>query len=231
MNFMREDYLDAMDVQLLKDFEGEFPISYAEALESAQNVIRDFKIEDMVLSFGKKACTYYNYGLGSKGWEFVFTRENNGMPSYYVDGATIWNNDSLPILKAPWNKEVLFILVDKDGIFRFNWRGAARQTSVLAANVELLPFDDILERAEQQLMYQHVVLTENGYDEVYLRIYEIRLGSVLVNIPGKIDVGRDIPAWDFLYEIRIVADSTEICDKYVTCFNAIDGSYIEPRLQ
>jgi hypothetical protein len=152
------------------------------------------------------------------------------MPSYYVDGAHLWNMDVLPSLTAPWNKEVLFIFVDADGIFRFDWRGASRQTSLLMENVALLPFDDIVKRAEQQLMFQHVSMTESNY-ELSLYIYEIRLGSVLVNVPGKPGAGRAIPAWDVLYEIRKKSGSSETIAKYVTCFNAIDGSYIEPRLQ
>ena len=227
---MREEYFDDTDIEHLKDFEGAFPISFEEGLQIAEQVVQELKLDNLAFSYGDKACVYYDdFVLGEKGWEFIFTRENNGLPSYYVDGGQIWNSQ-MPELTAPWGQECLFIFVDEEGLYRFDWRGAAKQTAVLTEDVALLPFNEILARAEQQLMYQHIPLLENENTDASIYIYEIRLASVLVNVPGRPEAGRDIPAWDFLYELRIKDGATEVHETYITCINAIDGSYIEPRV-
>ena len=43
------------------------------------------------------------------------------------------------------------ITVDRDGVLGFDWRRATIQTAVLEDDVALLPFEQILERAQQQL--------------------------------------------------------------------------------
>lgn len=60
----------------------------------------------------------------------------------------------------------------------------------------------------------------------------IRLGSSLVSVANETEIGRMIPTWDFCYDILYEnAETGQInSNSYVLTLNAIDGSYIEPRI-
>lgn len=44
-------------------------------------------------------------------------------------------------------------------------------------------------------------------------------------------IGEYIPTWYVTYENHLINDSTEIIEMEQIMFNAIDGSYIEPRIE
>lgn len=186
----------------------------------------------MEASYVEKACAYHYLkvqSVESKGWRVVFTRTSNGLPSIYVDGACLWNTSDAPALGAPWDQEVIFVTVDEAGVYSFDWRGAGKQKKVLVENADLLPFEDILERAEKQLMYQH--LPQNNEKADYsISVKEIRLDSALVNVANEANIGRMIPVWDFYYDVVCEANGTTAADSYVLTLNAFDGRYIEPRI-
>lgn len=228
-NIVCESHIDETSPQQ-EDFERAFPISYEEGLAVAQQTVDDLGLEDMVCFLGEKACIYRdNLVLTSKGWQYVFTKEVAGLPSYYIGGGRIWK-EQMPKLAGRWVEEALFITVDADGVCGFNWQGATKQTAILEDDAVLLPFDQILERAEQQLLLRNAA-KEAGIVEEYAHIYKIRLASVMVNVPNRTDVAQYIPAWDFLYELRSIRkDGSEYSMSYVLCLDATDGSYIEPRV-
>ncbi len=214
------------------DFNGEFPISEDAAINAAKQVLIDLGIYNMEYSYAEKACAYHYYKVQtveSKGWRVVFTRNSNGLPSIYISGASLWNTSEAPALGAPWDKEVIFITVDEDGIYCFDWRGAGKQQKVLVENADLLPLEDILDRAEKQLMYQH--LPQNNKKADYsITVNEIHLDSALVNVVNETNIGRMIPVWDFYYDIVYGDGGAMATDSYVLTLNAIDGRYIEPRI-
>ena len=228
-NIVCESHIDETSPQQ-EDFERAFLISYEEGLAVAQQTVDDLGLEDMVCFLGEKACIYRdNLVLTSKGWQYVFTKEVAGLPSYYIGGGRIWK-EQMPKLAGRWVEEALFITVDADGVCGFNWQGATKQTAILEDDAVLLPFDQILERAEQQLLLRNAA-KEAGIVEEYAHIYKIRLASVMVNVPNRTDVAQYIPAWDFLYELRSIRkDGSEYSMSYVLCLDARDGSYIEPRV-
>ena len=227
-NIICESHLDETSPQQ-KDFEGAFPISYEGGVAVAQQTVDALGLRDMGCSFGEKACVYQDgFILKSKGWQYVFTKESQGLLSYYIGGGGIWNNQT-PKFASPWGEECLLITVDRDGVLGFDWRRATIQTAVLEDDVALLPFEQILERAQQQLAFRHAP-KEDTADEKYVHVYEIRLASVMVNVPNETEVAQFIPAWDFLYELRSIENGAEYGIPYVLCLDATDGSYIEPRV-
>jgi hypothetical protein len=44
-------------------------------------------------------------------------------------------------------------------------------------------------------------------------------------------IGEYIPRWYVTYEHHLINDSAEIIEMEQIMFNAIDGSYIEPRIE
>jgi len=121
------------------------------------------------------------------------------------------------------------VIVDEAGVYCFDWRGAGKQKKVLVENAELLPLEDILERAEKQLMYQHLPQNNDSAD-YSITVKEIRLDSALVNVANETNIGRMIPVWDFYYDIVYKAGDSSEAETYVLTLNAIDGRYIEPRI-
>ena len=65
----------------------------------------------------------------------------------------------------------------------------------------------------------------------YVEVTEIRLGSALIDIPGKRTVGYQIPVWDTSYNFyeRYENERTATVYKCHVYLNAINGKYIEPR--
>ena len=227
------DALEEGDLEW-RDFSGEFPLTQQEAIAQAEQALRELGIEHLVATQAQKACAYHSLTPlrpVSKGWKVICTRESNGLPSYYVDGAALWGNAPAPELGAPWNAERVIVYVDAEGVYSFSWQGAGRQKRILVENVELLPLDDILERAEKQLMYQHLPQDRQTPD-FRLEVNCIRLGSSLVSVANETEIGRMIPTWDFCYDILYEnAETGQInSNSYVLTLNAIDGSYIEPRI-
>ena len=215
------------------DYCGEFPISKEAAIDSAKQVLEDLGIDNMQVASAEKACAYHYYKARTaetKGWRVVFTRNSNGLPSIYLDGASLWNTSEAPALGAPWDQEVIFVTVDEAGVYCFDWRGAGKQKKVLEENTDLLPLEDILDRAEKQLMYQHLP-QNNEKADFSITVKEIRLDSALVNVANETNIGRMIPVWDFYYDIVYKGGQSSAIETYVLTLNAIDGNYIEPRVE
>ncbi|MEG0836170.1 MAG: DUF6034 family protein [Christensenellaceae bacterium] len=214
------------------DYSGEFPLSKEAAIDSAKQVLEDLGIDNMEVASTEKACAYHCYKartIESRGWYVVFTRSSNGLPSIYIPGASLWNTSEAPALGAPWDKEVIFVIVDEAGVYCFDWRGAGKQKKVLQENAELLTLTDILDRVEKQLMYRHLPQIKENTD-FSITVNEIRLDSALVNVANETNIGRMIPVWDFYYDIVYKEEDSSAVETYVLTLNAIDGRYIEPRI-
>ncbi len=207
-------------------------ISLEEAQKKAQQALRDLNADPaMLLSLHTKSISYKNDKATSAGWEFYYTRDCNGLQASYVGSWDIWKGSPAPVNMAPWEQECTFIIVDDKGIAVYDIRGAGRQNKVLYKNVELLAFDDILERIKQQLVYNHAYQQES-VEEYSVVVNEIKLVSSLVNVKDQPDVGRLIPSWDVVYDYyeRFAGEKEPSVYHCHTYFNAIDGSYIEPRV-
>ena len=100
---------------------------------------------------------------------------------------------------------------------------------MLYKNVALLPFDALLERIEKQLKYQHAYAQE-GITDKMCRVTSIELLGSVIAEKDKAGFGLFIPSWRVEYALSYTEYGTEIVlDGNATYFNAIDGSYIEPR--
>lgn len=206
-------------------------ISVEDAQKVADQALRDLNADpNMLLSCHTKSVFYKNETATSAAWGFRYMRDCNGLQASFVSGWDIWKGSPDPVNAAPWDAEGIFIIVDDEGIAMFDTRGAGKHKSVLFKNVDLLPFDDILERIKQQLVYSHAYMADYD-DKKSVVITDIKLASSLVNIKDRPDVGRLIPTWDVAYDFYETLKGEEEpfvyhCHIYL---NAIDGSYIEPR--
>lgn len=206
-------------------------VSLEEARKIAEQALRDLNADPMMLpSSYTKSISYKNGKATSVGWEFCYMRDCHGLQASYVGDWSKWKGSPDPANAAPWSAESMTIIVNKKGIAHYDTRGAGRQKSVLFNSVELMTFDDILERIKQQLVFNHAY-QEEFIEEYSVTVHEIKLVSSLVNIKDRFDVGRLIPTWDVVYNFyeKYAGEEEPTIYPCHTYFNAIDGSYIEPR--
>lgn len=125
----------------------------------------------------------------------------------------------------------MVIVVDDTGaIAQYDSRGAGEQDEILRQDATLLPFDEILGRMQQQLIYHHAYQSD-AVAECAVYVYQIRLASALINVRDRQDVGHMVPAWEILYEFRERRKGESTPAGFDCCLylNALDGSYIEPK--
>ena len=228
-DFLTPDVTES-DSFMLADFEREPEISQEEAVAIAQELLSKLQLSDkLALYSADKAIVYdcrmpYIYG-----WYFIFTRVNNGLQvPYDFSSWNTWQGSPAPAYAAPWDREMVAVFVDANGVFSCNVRGLAKQTEVLYENVALLPFDALLERIEKQMVYQHA-FQQDGVTDQAVKINSIALRLAVINIKDKSGYGMLIPSWWVDYVSSYTQNGVENQFNNTTIFNAIDGSYIEPR--
>lgn len=225
---MREEYLEPND-SLASCFTKNVSISKDAALEIAEETLAALNVDKNIkLLYGNKAIAFSGIESLAIGWDFVFTRNNNGLQTPYVDYFDLWSNSAAPVNYAPWDSEFYFVFVDENGVYRLYVRGAGQQIICVDNDVELLAFDQIVEKIKTQLIAQHEL--PSGEKQVVL-VKEITLCSALVNIDDDENIGMSIPSWEVIYYIGdgTSFDKSEAYE-LTTFFSAIDGSYIEPRI-
>jgi hypothetical protein len=231
VGIIRESNLEENDY-FEKGFSSEPQITQEYAIDAATKVITDLNIDsNLTLRSIEKAVGYKAMEPVTNGWALIFTRSCNGLPSYYSDGYELWENSPEPSYIAPWAKECLFVFVNEAGVFHFDLRGAGQFDCVLRENVDLLPFSELKEHITKQLTYQHAYRAKN-VSQVLVDVEEINMGCSMINTANDTNIGRMIPTWQVCYDLKIdYEDATFVQYHLSTLFNAIDGSYIEPRVE
>ncbi|MCL2671920.1 MAG: DUF6034 family protein [Clostridiales bacterium] len=173
-------------------------------------------------SFDKGLLIEHNR-VQSQVWRVEYSRNNHGLP-FYRQLITIEQNSSAPpVVGAPWEPEFIYFVVDENGIRYFTAWGLGTETMVLVDNVELLPFDSVLQRMESLLQQIYAVGT-GGETEV--RIERIELRSALISLPNEMNRGISIPVWHF----SGTNESNGVTLPFAFTIDARDGAYIEPSL-
>lgn len=229
---LQQNFVEPSNIEY-NDFNTDPSITEADALKAAQQAIDDLKIEpELTLLYSEKSIAYQFREPVARGWLLAFTRVNNGLQvPYDFYGYTLWNGSPDPTHIAPWDQEALFVFIDDEGIYCFDLRGAGREVKKLYDNAQLLPFSELLERIQAQLVYQHSYRDES-IESVEAQVNTISLVSSLIDIADQPSYGLLIPSWKVEYRLTLTYKDKEIGKDELdlsTMFNAVDGSYIEPR--
>lgn len=229
--YQRDNFLPS-DIEY-NDFTGDPLISEADALKIAQKAMDDLNLApELTLLSSEKGIAYQFREPVARGWLFIYTRMNGGLQAPYdFFGYVVWGASPAPSHIGPWDQEALLIFVADEGIYCFDLRGAGREVKKLYDNVQLLPFSDLLERIQEQLVYQHSYHDES-IESVEVQVSTISLISSLIDIADKPGYGLLIPSWKVEYQLTLTYKDKEAKIEKVdlsTIFNAVDGSYIEPR--
>lgn len=214
------------------DFATEPAITEQDAVKLAEQSLTALGIEGMKPLTYSRMCVYGSVGdIVGRGWAVTFTRNCGGLTVPYDIGGSSGNVNDVPALSAPWGQEVLTVGIDSAGICYFTLKGACTVTKKLYANVPLLGYDELLDRIENQLFYHHA-FSADGVKNPCITVKEIRLCAALVNVADRPNTGRFIPAFEVAYSYQFTyGDSDDVVKQDLSMyFNAIDGSYIEPRV-
>lgn len=238
-----EDTIDPLlDQEFVGDYEGEYPLSADSALPKALEVLEALGLSDAELISSQKSREY-KYGVPlAKCWEFTFTHGNHGLKNIFRREVVMAGGDGLPepVLVAPWSQEVIKVTVGTAGVLYVSVQGAISYKQKLARNVVLLNFDELKVRVREHLLAAFFYLPER-MDDAAVEVTRMELCTALVAVKDEPDAGRLIPAWRVTFattgKTRAFTDSygayhpsetfTNPQSRY---FNAINGSYIEPRV-
>ena len=207
---------------------GEPEISQEEAYQQALAYVNEL---DMGLElFSAEPCTVLLDEVEkSIGYRFTFTRKISGLQVPYRDYGFSINDDALPSYAAPWDVEMCRIVIDKNGLCDLQWQGASIISSVAAQSVALAPFDFIQSRIIDQLRYNHSY-SGPGFEGFDIIITKIELGTSLISVKDEYDTGLYIPTWYADFYLKSKRADEYDSELNTIIFNAIDGSYIEPRV-
>lgn len=207
---------------------GEPEISEEEACDLALEYLNDMEI-DLDLYSSELCTVLVNQVRKSTGWMFSFTRSISNLDTKLYNNTFMVDPKNLPSYGAPWEPEILRIVIDNEGLCNLWWQGASEISSTDTESAELEPFEDIKERIANQLNYTLGTQDRNGFG-VEIKVIKIELGISLISVKDQINTGVYIPTWYVSFNSKW---SDEEDDEWITdqiMFNALDGSYIEPRV-
>ena len=234
-----------------------------EAVAIATQLVKDMGADDFVLAavgkttrLGDEFSIYSDEYQSVMAYSVVFTREIDGIPFRYcaIDRPGSKADDAVRSSPPPYER--IMVIVDDSGVANVFWIGNTRIGKQLNENVVLLPFEEIAERAMNQLKVQYAFLADEKHqsyaafktESIDLLINRAELSYMRVRMKNSDDYML-IPVWHFFgistlhfdpegVEAFNRANKTDIKSLNVTDFpyivylslNAIDGSVIDINL-
>jgi hypothetical protein len=213
------------------DFDGAWPLEAADAQSTAEQMISDLGIVNMVPVGLEKAVSYDNEADGmaemtsqTRGWMFYFAHEFNGlnfgnMNCVLTTGNSIY--DPLDYQMLMWER--LSVYVDETGVAQIDWQDALDVTETVLHNVAVVSPEEIADRLTErlQVIYDH----GGNTTEATFRVTAIRLGAAAIGefpLPEPImsaNQGLMVPCW----EVETVISGGGSRHTAVYVFNAVDG--------
>ena len=205
-------------------------VDQANAQKAALEFVDQFGNESYALTDSEKALVVRFFSRKETAWRFVFLRKVNGIETIRQSPSVRLDTNSLPSVGAPWPPELIIIDVDSKGILSVQWTGAAIVSGVIVENSHFESFETIASRFEKQIFYQ-LAGQDVGVDYRFLvKCKQINLRYGLLPEKDDDSSGRYVPIWEFVYDFGFENDTEEEMNEEVMYFNAIDGSYVEPRV-
>ncbi len=235
MEYIRDDAIP-MDVfnyesNSRKTEAAELAVTPEDAQQLAKNTLSQMGIEGFVCAANLPYLYRTDYNDYRPAHFLTFKREVNGAVETCTNAMEASNE-----YNQSWKYEAVYLLIDDDGIVRFEYKAPCEIVEMVAERPELLPFPEI-----QGIFEKMCVIVDNKVDyndlwdsgSMEYHVTTVRLG--LVSIQEKNENTRLlVPAWDFLGyerarrtaedEWRTTGDTSEL-EPYLTV-NAIDGTII-----
>jgi len=213
------------------DFDGAWPMEVSDAQSTAERMIADLGIKNMVLVGAEKAVSYDNEADGmadmtpkTRGWMLYFAHEFNGLNFGNMNCVLTTSNtiyDPLDYQTSMWER--MSVYVDETGIARVDWQDALDITETVLSNVAILSPEDIADLLTKRL--QSIYGNGQNTAEATFCATAIRLGAAAISeFPLAEPVmsanqGLMVPCW----EVDVVITSAGSRHTEVYVFNAVDG--------
>ena len=193
----------------------EIGMSREEAVQAAQEVFSDLNISGMAIKEIYEAYYYedneeYDYfkvpDFG--GYYMTFMREFGGMMPVKFNGFSIGRNDNYDV-SPPVDAEILTIAIDEYGNIRtFNWRYPVEIVGVLTEHVEILPFEDIMERFYEfsEMKWAHYS-ERTGSPQMVNKVVNIGFSLMYLPIKNNTVEFMYVPCW--IYEYKPLIEYTD----------------------
>lgn len=196
-----------------EDPTGDLPLETTrdEAIALASSLVEKLGAEDFILAaVGKTTRLGSEYDIdlpeyrNTMAYAIVFTRVLDGIPFGYCRIDTYSGGsekDSISGMLPAYER--IMVIVDDTGIANVFWNGNMHIGKLLNENVALLPFDEIVARATQQLKVQCSYLQDTGSVEGTLGVEHFDLTITRAELKYMFVRERDsldfitVPVWDF----------------------------------
>lgn len=183
------------------------------------------------------------------GVSYHFMRESGGLPCSNSSGSMYYGEeDKTPenTYSPPFYMEQGTIVLDEDyNIISFYWNDPAIATEVVSENAELLPFEQVVNRAVDQLFYNNTYYfneDDNKYEDstmiLRFEVEEVKLTAAYINAKDDPNAALVIPVWKIKFQGYFKDDNPEWGTKgeeYTynqdeLLISAIDGSVVLPPM-
>lgn len=206
-----------------------------EAQAAAEEVLAQLGLTDaMLLSKTERMVVRYGGVPLRVGYMFTFTPGYGGLASVPPEGYTA-SETVPPSVVAPWDISWLYVFVDEEGVAQIDWIEPVAFGEVLEEDAALLPFEQMLERAEQQLLYLYAAdglpgggQTDSGEIRTRIEVTRISLVRGCIQLRDEREVGQSVPLWRFDYLEHYGEDADPL--EHVLYLDARTGAYVEPRM-
>lgn len=209
--------------------------TYKEALATADEAMATLFDEPYVMAHSNiiDIINYQEY-LWNEGKEtsqgqayvFYYVRQYDGFPSLFIDSAPQTMSDNSEYAK-PYAREYACVVVDDRGIAEMWYESYSNTLEKLNENVELMPFDQVLERFKDGVFYHNLWGFPGSSTEI--NITGVEFGMVREPVKDNADQFMMVPAWNFIGNMG----NTDFDDSYgegneksILALSAIDGSII-----
>ena len=211
----------------------EIDIDAGAAIAIADQVVAALGADDLVFDNVAERAVVHDQSdvlLGIQ--RVIYVKTCDGLKTYDTGTSFQITPRSWPAYGAPWPQERLEICVDTNGIVSVDWNG---MTELLPdwRPTTLLPFDKLKPLVIEKIaLFSPFAVNQQPYYGA--NVYHWRLGTSLTSIDSERDVGAMIPTWYISYhETAGLAEddrSSKMNQDRIIAFNAIDGTYIDPRV-
>lgn len=213
-----------------------------DAEAAAKRCVQELGYTDMdisAVSKGELLSGEESIGSGKNelAYIFFFTRTVDGIPLTYEEheraSAASGNESDANLFSHAWEYESIRVAVSDAGVEEVYINGNLLIGNKVNENVQLLPFETILEHAKAALSQKYSFLDSRGVDaKSCLRIDRIKFGYMQVATSASKDYHLLIPVWDFYGALDMVETDGTLNQAVSTQYseltiNAMDGSLID----
>ena len=213
-------------------------ITKQDAQKTAEAIIKDLKIQDMMLVNAEKAVfiafnnQYDRLGINNSlpdrgGYVFEYMRSSGGIPGYNLT-SYMGPSGLQPEYAPPFIQEQVTIIVTDLGVEYFSWDGCANVINTENENVSLIPFEKIQDKIKNQIYFKRAGLLEDeDLQNIRIVIDSMQLRTAYISVKDNLSQALLVPVWVFdTTETLTRSNGSIYTDHLVYMLNAIDGGEI-----